>query len=526
MVREQRLAVCVALVLVAAGVSSLLVRARVLPHPRLEPGESLWRLTYDVDLSRLKSGRVHIAIPDNTAHARIFRESFSHQGLWMDILRTRTTHGREVVVVPLLGRASGRFRADFDVRLNEATRWNDPFAKSGLSVPEMAYFLRSEPGIQVESPRVVETLAQLGAVGGDKAQLLERVFEHCAESIVQAESDGPQDANGTLEDGRGTSLGRARTMIALCRAARIPARLVTGFSIEASGEPRFRHWVELFSQKRWRAYDPESGYFGELPPTLLPVARDGDNIVRTPAGAEHRAQYAVRKLRPVEPVSAGTRKRWTAVMDLTRLPPGMQQTLTLLLLLPFGALVTAVFRNGVGIHTFGTFTPSLIALSFVQADWRTGTVVCVTVLAVGLFGRFLLNWLRLLFVARLSVVLTLIVLCMVGAVSVLDYLGLTPSASAVLLPMVILTMMVERINITIEEDGYVAVLKTLAGTLVVAVCCFWVLGIHFLSRLALTFPEVHAFTLAALILIGRYSGYRLMEWRRFRDLADDSQERR
>jgi transglutaminase-like putative cysteine protease len=525
MVRERRLAVYVAFFLVVAGASCLLVRLRVLPRPQLEPGESLWRLTYDIDLTKLKTGRVQVAIPDNTAHARIFRESFSHQGIWMDILRTRTTHGREVVIVPLLGRERGHFLAEFDVRLSRETRWAEPFAKSELSAQETAHFLRHEPTVQVKGRAVVETLAQLGAAGGDRAQLLERIFEHCAERIVPAEPDGPQDANETLQQGRGTGLGRARALVALCRAARLPARLVTGFSIEESPEPRLRYWVEVRSKKRWRSCDAESGYFGESPSVLLPVTRDGDKVIRAPGIADHRARYTMDKLRPAGSSSVRSATRWTEVMDLTRLPPGMQQTLTLLLLLPFGALVTALFRNVVGIQTFGTFTPTLIALSFVQADWRTGTAVCLSVLLIGLSGRFLLNRLRLLLVARLSVILTLIVLCMVGAVSVLDYLGLTPSASAVLLPMVILTMMVERVNVTMEEDGCAAVLKALAGTVVVAVCCFWVLRIHSLSRLALTFPEVHAFTVAVLILVGRYSGYRLTEWWRFRDLAgSDSQE--
>jgi hypothetical protein len=218
-------------------------------------------------------------------------------------------------------------------------------------------------------------------------------------------------------------------------------------------------------------------------------------------------------------VVASRDNRLLALFDLTRLPIGMQHTLAVVLLLPLGALITAVFRNMVGVQTFGTFTPALLALSFVYADWRTGLVVLTIILVVGLLGRSLLERLKLLMVPRLSLVLTSVVLCTVLAVSLLDFLGLTPSARAVVFPLVILTMLIERFHIRAEEDGLGNSLHLLAGTLLVAFCCFLLLLWRWLGRLALTYPEGLLFVAAGLVLVGRYSGYRLSELVRFRDLA-------
>ena len=41
-----------------------------------------------------------------------------------------------------------------------------------------------------------------------------------------------------------------------------------------------------------------------------------------------------------------------------------------------------------------------------------------------------------------------------------------------------------------------------------------------------TYPEVHFFTIAAFILLGRYAGYRLTELWRFRDLVEPSEPAR
>jgi hypothetical protein len=93
----------------------------------------------------------------------------------------------------------------------------------------------------------------------------------------------------------------------------------------------------------------------------------------------------------------------------------------------------------------------------------------------------------------------------------------------VLLPMVILTMTVERFFLASEEDGVRFALQLLAGTLVVAFCCYMVLKWKTVGHLLLVYPELHLFTIAVLIVLGRYSGYRLTELWRFRDLAGPGQ---
>ena len=74
--------------------------------------------------------------------------------------------------------------------------------------------------------------------------------------------------------------------------------------------------------------------------------------------------------------------------------------------------MTCVFRNIIGLKTSGTFTPTLLALSLVFADWRTGFVILVAVvLVLGVATRY---GLKLLILPRLSLMLTLVVFCIVG----------------------------------------------------------------------------------------------------------------
>ena len=519
MINRNRAAILTVAILTVMCAMCAWLRIKYTWKPVWAHGSGACRLTYDISFSSAKGGKIQIAIPDSTSYSRIFQETFSHQGIWVDLLRNKRTRGREASVVSMAGHERGRFFAQFDIQMKPDQQSKLPAVEEKMSANDRAYYLRTEKDFQITSPGLSSIMNQLANEQITKTELLTRIFDYCAENIIKGEKDTFSDAANTLEHGFGNTLGRARAMVALCRVSKIPARVVAGFILENTQEAQVHYWVEAFSPKKWLSYDPENGYSAQLPVTFLPISRDSIYIVRGPDTLIYQSRYSIRRLLPPNSfVSSQDSQLWN-IVDLTRLPPSMQEIVSLILLLPIAALITTIFRNIIGIQTFGTFTPSLIAMSFLHADWRTGAMVLFIVLSVGILARWLLNKLQLLMVARLSIILALAVLCMVLAVSVLDYLSLTPSASAVVLPIVILTMMIERFNIIAEEDGLPNALKTFAITILVAACCFLVMKVAWVGRLALIFPEVQLFNIAILLLIGRYSGYRLSEIWRFRDIT-------
>jgi transglutaminase-like putative cysteine protease len=517
MVKDRHLAQGAALVLILVGTVCIAGRMTARKSFRLGRGETVWRITYDVVARNVPAGtRFRAALVNGNAHARVARESFSYPGLSMDIVRAGETGQREAVAASVTSAPLARFCAEFDVLVVSNGQSIARVAEPVLTAAGRARYLRAEPSVQLDRSPVRAVLAELSAASTTRGELLDTIFEYCAENLGRRPYEAHADAAGALEAGFASTIGRARAMVALCRAGRIPARLVTGFAVEFEGRLQPHVWVEAYDRQGWVPFDPDRGFARELPAHYLPARRDGTRIAWGPAGVECEASFAVRRLVPPPWLGTG---RVGSIVDLTRLPPGMQQTLSILLLLPIGALVTALFRNVVGIQTFGTFTPALLALSFVYGDRRTGVVVFLAVLVIGLFGLSLLNRLRLLLVPRLGLVLTLVVLALTLAVSVLDHLGLTPSARAVILPMVILTMLIERFYTATEEDGTMPALGLLAGTVAVAFSCFLVLQWNGLGRLVLAFPEVLLFVATGFLFIGRYAGYRLTELVRFRAFA-------
>src|SRR5262249_47118279 len=125
---------------------------------------------------------------------------------------------------------------------------------------------------------------------------------------------------------------------------------------------------------------------------------------------------------------------------------------------------------------------------------------------------------RLLMVPRTATLLTMIVIVLLITVLVLSQQGIFLTQYIALFPMIILTHMVERFWTHEAEDGTPSAFKTLAGTMLVTVTISVTLSGHWITGTMFRYPELLGVVLAAQILLGRYTGFRLSELYRFRDL--------
>ena len=85
--------------------------------------------------------------------------------------------------------------------------------------------------------------------------------------------------------------------------------------------------------------------------------------------------------------------------------------------------------------------------------------------------------------------------------------------------MVILTNLVERFYVTSEEDSIFQAVRLLLTSVLMALGIYLLLSSPALGNLLFDYPELHFFTVATLVLMGRYTGYRVTELVRFRDLV-------
>lgn len=305
----------------------------------------------------------------------------------------------------------------------------------------------------------------------------------------------------------------------------IPARIVQGIRVgEQRKSANIMHWLEVFDQKQWQSFNPENGRIG-LPSDYLAWWLGSQPLIQTSGVKNVRVNLSVSptQVETITSALAQTKDKTPRLLEfsLFSLPLETQAVYRILLMIPLGALLLVILRNIVGIKTFGTFMPILIALAFRETQLLWGIILFSLVVAIGLGIRFYLEHLKLLLVPRLAAVLIIVVIIM-AILSIFSHkLGLERGMSVALFPMVILTMTIERMCVVWEERGATESIQQGLGSLLVAALTYLTMSIPFLEHLLFVFPELLLLLLAGTLLLGRYSGFRLLELPRFKALAKD-----
>ncbi|MDF9392860.1 MULTISPECIES: inactive transglutaminase family protein [Methylococcus] len=342
-----------------------------------------------------------------------------------------------------------------------------------------------------------------------------------AQALLQRLNAADADSNVSLlrQDITGPD-DWARRIVAILREADVSARpLYLATLKDNASRGSLTPWIEVFDGESWVDLNPSTGETG-LPGDAIVWTVGSEPLLEITGGKNGRVEYSVRRhsQEMTQIAEQRARKMGSRVMEfsLFSLPVKTQNVYRVLLLVPIGAFLIVFLRNVVGLQTFGTFMPILIAAAFRETQLLWGVAMFCLLVALGLLLRFYLESLKLLLVPRLAAVLIIVILLM-ATVSVMTYkLGLDRGVSVALFPMVIMAMTIERMSMVWEEFGPVEALKQGLGSLAVAILGYLSMSSDYLGHLVFVFPELLLVVLALTLLLGRYTGYRLLELWRFR----------
>ncbi|EKD46355.1 MAG: hypothetical protein ACD_68C00017G0002 [uncultured bacterium] len=192
--------------------------------------------------------------------------------------------------------------------------------------------------------------------------------------------------------------------------------------------------------------------------------------------------------------------------------------IVLILMLPVIATLIAFGRQILGIKTFGIYTPSIIALSFIAAGLKYGLFIFLIMLATATIMRLILRKFRLMYLPRIAIVLTVVALTIFAAFVFGAFTNRTGFIATAALPILVMIMMVEKfIAVQAERGLFTAVILSLE-TILVSVACYLVVKWEVFENLILAYPELILLTLVINIFLGKWSGLRLSEYIRFREV--------
>ncbi|MEO1093833.1 MAG: UUP1 family membrane protein [Cyanobacteria bacterium J06638_28] len=516
-----------ALFLTAVGLTVFFHKVLIADMPLL-PNQTLqsWYIEAKVALQSGTASsdipdRIQMQLPIAAGRFEIFRENFEHDGLEQQILPAANRPNRRVEFTRQVATPNANilfYRAIVDEQR--------PVKNSAAGVSSIGrqlvnqQFSRFDDGSEVADnlqenlpeAAILSLLAEASQATDDTLTVVRNLYQLALETAdlrIQA-----------VQDTLGGDVSAVELTTFLLQRGQVEARLGNGLLLtqEEAYASDFVHWLEIRDGDSWLAYDPISDRFG--PQDRYFTWWYGQTpAVNVEGEGNAELEVLVRPNTDVGFSQALWRDRAAASplieYSLLRLPLATQGVFQVLVLIPIGALVISLLHQIIGIQTFGTFTPVLIALSFRETGLWTGIAAFTLIVALGLLIRAHLERLQLLVVPRLAAILTTTVLIMMGLAVLLDTLQIRLGLSLSLFPIVILAMTIEKAALMWEEDGPTEVGIAGLGTVAVAIIGFLCMTNSYVQHLAFNFPELLLPILGLNLLAGRYNGYKLSEYLRF-----------
>lgn len=212
-------------------------------------------------------------------------------------------------------------------------------------------------------------------------------------------------------------------------------------------------------------------------------------------------------------------------------------TVILILMLPVIATIVSFMKQIIGLTTFGVYTPSIITLTFWILGLKFGILTLIIIFLVGTGARYALKRFRLLYIPKMAVVLTVVALAILAMLIISIRLDLFDAQffSLAIFPMLILSTLTEKfVNIQSGKGFKKAIFLTLQ-TVIVSIIAYIVIGgeidlfimklkFSALQRFMISYPEIILIIIFINVFLGRWTGLRLLEYVRFREVLRHVEE--
>jgi len=196
-------------------------------------------------------------------------------------------------------------------------------------------------------------------------------------------------------------------------------------------------------------------------------------------------------------------------------------TIVLLLLLPIVAFVIAFSRNVVGIRGFGIFLPAALSVAFVATGPIIGIGLFLAIVIVSTAVRMILRAvkIKLQYLPRMSFILWAVVLGVLGILFLAPILKFSDLSNVSIFAVLIMVLLSEDFTrVQLGKSAKTALTLTFE-TLVLSLVSYLFLTLRPLQQFVILNPEKSLLGVAILdLLLGKYTGLRVMEFWRFRKL--------
>jgi len=512
---SMRRAALLAFVLIVTGIGIFLVKTIRLDYP-LKPDvlATMWDFEIYLEFDgRNEPARIEVFLPTTDVERNFPREQFYNGPFGLSLINDPEMRNRKAVW-------TYRYPSN-----RKVLRYTAQTQGENAATPLSSAFRRQTPDVipfesdLVKRQAFIVWEAALKRRSADDRSFVDLTIQQTFETGAGIEQVADEAA--VLMDGSPGIMQRLSLARHTLQSQGIPARIANGvYLTEGRRRVELKHWLE------YRVNAEDFRYFpGDEPDRFFTIWYGVKDLVNDSGIQELDVQIALQShSNAAEDLAASSGGRANAIgryFSFGALPVTTQLVYKVLVTIPIGITLLVFLRQFVGLRTLGTFMPVLIGIAFRETALLNGLLLFTLLIGLGLAMRFYLERLQLLLVPRLAVVLIFIVVIMAGITIVMARSNQAIGLSISLFPMVILTMTIERMSIVWEEYSGGEAIKQGFGSLAVASGAYLAMTNPQAEYLMYQFPELLLVLMGLCVLMGRYTGLRLSELWRFRELAKD-----
>ncbi len=387
---------------------------------------------------------------------------------------------------------------------------------------EQQLYLKETPTIPIHHEEIEQLWNSIKPTDDNSTyQVLTAIYNFTYKEISPLPFKGVTDSLTALRLKAASCNGKSRLFLSLARLNNLPSRLVGGIILNGKKKKTSHQWLEVYIEDHWVPFDVTNGHFASLPKHYLELYRGDHQLFKHSANinfdyyfTSSREYIAPALYRDIEIDNTVIPNAAHLLQDLG-LP---LKTVSIFLLFPLCTLVITFLKNIIGIKTFGTFMPMLIAAVCMYTGFIVGLIGFSVVLIFAFIGHTILGKFHILKIPRLASIITLISIVSLLSVSLINApIGIETGILAIF-PAVIISFTADRIHQMSDENDWVELFQNSAGTLLTIYLCYLCFTSVLLQGLFAIYPELLLLVLAILLHIGSWSGMRISEIIRFKNL--------
>ncbi len=193
--------------------------------------------------------------------------------------------------------------------------------------------------------------------------------------------------------------------------------------------------------------------------------------------------------------------------------------IVLMILFPLIASIVAFSRHIIGLQGFGIYIPAVLAVAFLSTGIMMGILIFLAVIFSATITRRLVKFLRLPVLPRTAMLLLGVSILMLLLIMTAAIFDLSFILTVNIFPILIIILLTENFMSTQLFTSQKESLRITFETLFVALVCSLIVSSTGVQKFIILRPEITLLTIAILNwLIGRYTGLRVFEYLRFKEL--------